>query len=99
MEHEDRLKAARAEASAAHDLLRRLAGVSEVIEAHSIATFDYTNHRGVSERRTVTNCRMRVQPAGEEFYAGQWVLRGYCESRHDMRDFLIASIENITGSF
>lgn len=81
------------------ELLRRMAVVSAAIEkSHSRSGeifFDYVNHAGVQERRRVMVARLRVQPEGEPFYAGQWVIHGLCMSRGEIRDFLIDHVENV----
>ena len=81
------------------ELLRRMAVVSAAIEkSHSRSGeifFDYVNHAGVQERRRVMVARLRVQPEGEAFYAGQWVIHGLCMSRGEIRDFLIDHVENV----
>jgi hypothetical protein len=81
------------------EILRRMAVLSDAIEKSRPRSgkifFDYMNHRGVSERRCVVVARLRLQPEGEAFHAGQWVLHGVCLSRGEIRDFLIDHIENV----
>ncbi len=57
--------------------------------------FDYTNHRAeVAHRRVLCAC-LRLQAPDAEWYAGEWVIHGFCQDRQEHRDFSILCIDNI----
>lgn len=62
--------------------------LAEAVQARKTVTFDYTNARGESRRRT-------VDPYGVFFRGGTWYVSGRDREADDVRTFAVARIEDL----